>query len=229
MIKYTYVLPAESFSSTLYLKFEFYGGSGNSFAYFDDLEITAGMPTVSLNSFGYATYASDMAIDFTNSEGYTAWQITGVSGETINFQKITGAVAGCTGMLLMGDPSSDVKITLANSGETLSDNLLVGSTENKPLAITGGGNYYGLVGKEFVEVSRGNGTLPAGKAVLPADAVKGSVKSLNLVFNDETGIREVRTVSVEEAAEIFNLAGQRLQKAQKGVNIVNGKKVLIQR
>lgn len=44
-------------------------------------------------------------------------------------------------------------------------------------------------------------------------------------FDAATGIREIETDSANEA--VFNLAGQRIQKAQRGINIVNGKKVVV--
>ena len=64
------------------------------------------------------------------------------------------------------------------------------------------------------------GTIKAGKAYIEnAAGVKG------FVFADEaTGIANVeKTV---ENGIIYNLAGQRVSKAQKGINIINGKKVL---
>ena len=45
--------------------------------------------------------------------------------------------------------------------------------------------------------------------------------------NDPTGIRSMEEErGMMEDGVIYNLAGQRLQKMQKGINIVNGKKVL---
>ena len=57
---------------------------------------------------------------------------------------------------------------------------------------------------------------------------KGAL-SVKLFIDDfETGIEEVQGLGLKtQSSEIYNLAGQRLNKAQKGVNIVNGKKVLI--
>ena len=88
--------------------------------------------------------------------------------------------------------------------------------------------YYGLKGNEFVPVN-GSTTVPAGKALLPANALTtgGGAKSFTFVFQDATGIKTVEHVSAEQAAEIFNLAGQRLSKPVKGINIINGKKVLV--
>ena len=73
----------------------------------------------------------------------------------------------------------------------------------------------------------GNGiTIPAGKAYL---SLSGSfVKGFTFVFEDEapTAIAEVEDETLKVESPIFNLAGQRLQKMQKGINIINGKKVL---
>jgi hypothetical protein len=68
-----------------------------------------------------------------------------------------------------------------------------------------------------------SGKIPAGKAYLEVSA---DVKGFIFKFGDEdpTGI-----VSFEKAVEnglIYNIAGQRQSKMQKGINIVNGKKVL---
>ena len=53
------------------------------------------------------------------------------------------------------------------------------------------------------------------------------VKALNFVFDElPTAINAVEAAQNENAV-IYNLAGQRLNKAQKGVNIINGKKVLV--
>ena len=48
-------------------------------------------------------------------------------------------------------------------------------------------------------------------------------------YNPVTGIETVKTAEETslENAVIYNLNGQRVEKAQKGINIVNGKKVII--
>ena len=59
-------------------------------------------------------------------------------------------------------------------------------------------------------------------------AAGGGVKSLSFNFDDADGINSIDNgqLTMDNAA-IYNLAGQRLNKAQKGVNIINGKKVFI--
>lgn len=57
-------------------------------------------------------------------------------------------------------------------------------------------------------------------------SVPASVKSLALNFDDADVIKALEAAENEKSV-IYNLAGQRLSKAQKGVNIINGKKVLV--
>jgi hypothetical protein len=54
------------------------------------------------------------------------------------------------------------------------------------------------------------------------------VKPLVLKFDDTTDIVEVTKDELEtKNAVIYNLAGQRLQQLQRGMNIVNGNKIVV--
>ena len=66
------------------------------------------------------------------------------------------------------------------------------------------------------------GTIKAGKAYLESAS---GVKAFYFAGDEATGIAEVE--NAVENRVIYNLAGQRLQKMQKGINIMNGKKVLV--
>ena len=54
----------------------------------------------------------------------------------------------------------------------------------------------------------------------------GNVKAALFIDGIATSIREINGDSIE-VREIYNLSGQRMNKVQRGVNIVNGKKVLV--
>lgn len=84
------------------------------------------------------------------------------------------------------------------------------------------GTMYVLADDEAgVAFYRATGTIPAGKAYYKGEG--GSVKTFRFA-DDATGIAELQQVS--GAQEIYNIAGQRLQKVQKGINIIGGKKIL---
>ncbi|MBR4131027.1 MAG: chitobiase/beta-hexosaminidase C-terminal domain-containing protein [Bacteroidaceae bacterium] len=179
--------------------------------------------SISLNGSGYATYCSQNALDFTNADGFTAWAVTGVEGTTINFSQLTGKAPSGTGMLLMGTAGNTVTVPSATGKDNQPDNLLVGFTEETAVEAD---LYYGLKGDTFKKVNAGN--VPAGKALLPAEVVVAGVKTLTFNFEDDaTAIQTIDNGQQTTGNAIYNLAGQRLQKMQKGINIVNGKKVMV--
>ena len=187
--------------------------------------------TVSINKYGFATYCSVNPMDFSSTEGYTAWRVSDVSGNgTITFEKITESIKGGQGVLLYnkdadGESTSNVTVTFANGTTEFnsSQNKLFGTTAP---TYVGANEYFGLSADHFVKVNAG--TVKAGKALLPYfDKVSG-IKSFTFIFNDSaTGITESRTVSREVVETIFDLNGRRLSKPQRGINIVNGRKVVV--
>ena len=64
-------------------------------------------------------------------------------------------------------------------------------------------------------------TIGANKAYLTLPA---GVKSLAIQFSDATAIQNIN--ATENGAAIYNLAGQRVSNAQKGIFIVGGKKIV---
>ena len=203
--------------------FACYGSASQSPVYLFEKIYTPA--TITLNTSGYATFASTSAVDFTDAEGngYSAWAVMGVSGTDITFQQITGAVEAGTGVLLKGEASATISPVYVASGDAVSGNKLVGITTATHIEAD---QYYGLSGREFKKVKAG--TVPAGKALLPASVVNGSgVKTLNFVFEDDaTAIKTIDNGQLTTEGVIYNVAGQRMSKMQKGINIVNGKKIL---
>lgn len=83
------------------------------------------------------------------------------------------------------------------------------------------------------ETTEAGRLIPAGKAYLQIETAKanalGGIKGFSLDFGNETDAIESFTPSPSRMGEgsIFNIAGQRMSKLQKGINIVNGKKVFV--
>ena len=75
----------------------------------------------------------------------------------------------------------------------------------------------------FFKVTTGS-TIPAGKAYYQSTS---GVKVFYLDDDTATGIRTIANGQQATEGAIYNVAGQRLQKAQKGINIIGGKKVLV--
>lgn len=87
--------------------------------------------------------------------------------------------------------------------------------------------YYGLSGNTFKKVNAG--TVPAGKALLPASVISGAdVKAFTFVFDgdDADGIKSLTPALSKGEGTVYDLSGRRVQKPTKGLYIVNGKKIL---
>lgn len=193
-------------------------------------EMEPSFPLV-LNDFGYATYASKYALDFSKAEadGYSAWQVTDVNGSTgfVSFSQITGKVAAGTGMLLKGAASATINIPVVASGTDLSStNKLYGITSDTAVEAS---QYYGLSGSSFVKVA--STTIPAGKALLPANLIDGTAARLIFMFEGETtGIRLIDNGQwTMKNGSWYTLSGQKLdgKPAKRGIYVVNGNKVVI--
>ena len=77
-------------------------------------------------------------------------------------------------------------------------------------------------GNEGVGFYKATGTIAAGKAYYQSTS---GVKAFFFVDDDATSLSEELRMKNEESS-IYNVAGQRLNKMQKGINIVDGKKIL---
>ena len=179
--------------------------------------------TAKLNASGYATFCSQYPLDFTDAEGYTAWQITNITSNVITFEKINGSIKGGQGILLKGESGATVTLNSVASSNELGNNMLKGTLAPMYVAAD---TYYGLSGDSFVKV--GAGTVPAGKALLDASWISTSPSRLSFVFNDDTttGINAVNNEQTENGA-VYNLNGQRVETMKKGgLYIQNGKKFI---
>lgn len=224
-----YSLPAAAQVSTLYLKIVW--NTSNTSAIIDEVDLTGDASpseSVKLNASGYATFCTQYPLDFSGyaTADYSAWQITAANSSTgvITFSQITSKIKGGQGILLKGTANATITIPSDDSSTNLSGNKLVGTLA--PTYVLNE-SAYGLSTSSFVK-NNAAGCIPTGKAYLPASALASSgVKSFTFVFEDADGVREIRKVSREVVDQIFDLSGRRQQKIQRGINIVNGKKVVI--
>ena len=105
--------------------------------------------------------------------------------------------------------------------EKVAANDLKGAAQD----VTCDGSQYVLAqpeGEKIAFYKATEGVIKAGKAYI--EHAGSGVKALYFDWDDATGISNIETVS--ENGAIYNVAGQRLSKMQKGINIVSGKKVL---
>lgn len=187
-----------------------------------DVELPASV-TVPVTSAGYATYCSEYDLDLTGIVAYTATQ----EGSQISFVGQAGnKVAAGTGLLIKKENGGDVTINVAKDGaKAVANNALIGVVASKTidagsfvLMASPAVGFYKTTNKFTV------GAHTAYIAPLPAASVE-SVREFIAINGEATAIKTVETE--QQNGEIYNLAGQRVNKAQKGLFIQNGKKVII--
>ena len=205
------------------------GANGSGAGYNFELEEVTTLPiTMHDGQDGkhYATFSAPVAIS--SITGATAHKVK-VENEKAKYSEtgVEGIPAG-TGVLLINETGEKATLTIGDCTETIDTDLqhiFAAETSHEGL-------FFGLSTENklgFFKLMEGGETTPTTggfKAYLNAPA---SAKGVELVADNETtGIENMEngTLNMENGA-VYNLQGQRVNKAQKGVFIQNGKKVVV--
>jgi hypothetical protein len=224
-------------NATLYVPYG-YKATYEAADYWSEFKNIVEMPSevgITIGETGIGTYCSDYSLDFTGSDAKAYVVSSFDSGSSqVTLNRVYKTTPN-TGLVVMGS-TGNYDISLGNGGSTAS-NMLVGVTENTVLnKVVGDYTNYILAKKDgevgFYAVTDGS-TLKANKAYLPLKTADLPASARIAFFFDDgetTDIKvleEQHTLNVQEGAVIYNLNGQRMTGLQKGLNIVNGKKVII--
>lgn len=178
--------------------------------------------TLTTSAKGYATYSADYAVNYSKL-GLTAYTLTvDESKNTVTAKEFTGVVPAGGAVLVKGDASKVYTLTPATTegDATFATDLKTGAT-------TANGTQYGFTTKfgtpAFAQVASGQ-DIPAKKGYIVLNSSSAAKYAID--FDGEaTGIHTIEAASAANAI-MYNLAGQRVDKAYKGIVIVNGKKYL---
>ncbi len=195
-------------------------------------------PTVALDRTFSTTNRSTMVLPFAMTSDETSaafsevYELTDVDGESIKFTSASSITAGTPYLVKAKSSSLSVsnktvnpatKVTNTEVSDASSTVTFVGLFE--PTTLTSSNSNAYVVSSNTLYNVTSNVSMAAYRGYFTVDAV-GGVKNFVLDFGDETAIKTVEATQNEKAV-IYNLAGQRMSKLQRGVNIVNGKKVLV--
>lgn len=199
--------------------------TSNKYYQFNGVKLygTPASKDISLSNAGYATFC--LPYDATIPEGLNAYTAT-YNGETVKLTAIeSGKIAAGEGVVLHGEEGTYTFVATTEDVSATANNQMVGVTEDTPL--TSADNVYMLTRKKddgsiAFRLLATDYTLGANKAYLK---LENNARNLISVVWDEnaTGIYDLSEKEETENGAIYNLAGQKLTKPQKGINIVNGK------
>ena len=174
---------------------------------------------VTIGEAGYAT--TYLSVPVTAPEGVTVY--TGKITEKNNnkylmLTELDGTIPAQTAVILKGNAGT-YTFDIADEADPIEDNDLKGTSES----IDAAGKYVlAKVDNKVGFYKAAGGKIAAGKAYLESTA---NVKAFYFKDDDETLIVSPLG-ETEEGVAIYNLAGQRVSRLQKGVIIVGGKKIL---
>ena len=184
---------------------------------------------VTFGTTNYATFASPYALDLTSTASLKAYKAA-VSGSTVNFTELNQTVPANTGVLLEGTAGETVSIPVVASGDAVSENAFLVNATGTTFTAESGYTYFGLLKDKnpltFATFDPATVAIPANKAYLKV-LTTSLVHGLDVTFEGADGIETLKNVDSETMGNaMFDLSGRRVAKAQKGIYIVNGKKVV---
>lgn len=187
----------------------------------------AGTVTIKAN-FQRTSFSSDKAIDFSKTGGLTAYVVTDATGKVAAVTSVPANTGVIVERAAATAEAQTFTLYEATDAAAPAANLLSAASA---LTTTDGATIYGYGRKNGVEgfyLYKGGLTPTAGKAylVLPQSSEAKEFISFGGNNGQTDAINAVIAEQNAENANIYNLAGQQVNKAYKGVVVVNGKKYI---
>ena len=184
--------------------------------------------SVEVSTAGFATLVSDYALDFSSSsiKAYTVK----VASQGVATLTEVAQVPAKTPVLLYAAGGATEDIPVIASASALENNDLVAGTG--AAVATTDGDYTNMI-LNVVDDQVGfyyanDQTVAANRAYLHFSSEFAPTAGAPMVIEFADEVTGIEAVEAETSANgIYNLAGQRVAKAQKGLYIVNGKKVIV--
>lgn len=182
--------------------------------------------SVTVTAAGYATYVSSLPLDYTSTD-IKAYTAKVAAGKVVLTQ--INKVPANTPVVLYKEGGATEGIPVAASTDTPAASDLVAGTgaavatadgeTHTNYILNNGGNGIGfyLANDKIVAANRAYLHVP--------NTEKAATARLTIVFDDQTtGIADLKAAAKGDA--IYNLNGQRIEKATKGIYIIGGKKMM---
>ena len=203
-----------------------------------DLDVTgtyaSATYTRAIATGAYGTICLPFAPDAASLENYTFFKMEGAADGVISFVEEEAPVANTPYIYCLNDGKEATVITGGATVVSATMNDVVagdwtmkGSFTTQSIVTEGAdAKYYGYAAAQnkIVKANKTLGVKPyRAYFTAPVDA---AAVALRVTRGDETTEISVADLDVESAAVIYDLAGRRVEKMERGIYIVNGKKVV---
>ena len=173
-----------------------------------------------------------LPFDYDVPSGWDVRELKSVSGSgttaSMMFEGVSVIEAGKPYLVKTESAVTFIEAADKTIASDVQDVTLDGITMHGNLAQTSipQGSYYINTSSQLKRLTAESATLKGFRAYFTVEDAAG-IKALGLDLDDDaTGLEMDNLQMYNVQTPVFNLAGQRMQKVQKGVNIINGKKVL---
>ena len=189
---------------------------------------TSATYTRAIEAGKYGTICLPFAPDAASLENYTFFTMESAADGVINFVEEEAPVANTPYIYcLKGDNEAitgGVTVVSATLNDVVAgDWTMKGSFTNQAIDATTG-NFYGLSSGTIVKANK-TLTVKPYRAYFTSEKAAAAV-TLRFTRGDETTEISAAELDVQPATVIYDLAGRRVEKMEKGIYIVNGKKVI---
>ena len=194
--------------------------------------------TVNISDAQFSTFYAQKNVVLPDNA--TAYIIDGVKDNSwLNLIEVTGVLPANTGIILYSETPVECKLTVTNDAATavVTDNKLAGTVYNSYIAKEENNAYYILSKDNEGNVGMYNPVLGesttrfkngANKAYLMLPTTEATPAAFYGLRYDDEETTVIENVEVVTEDVIFDLSGRRVNEiTEKGVYVVNGKKVLV--
>lgn len=214
------------------VKFEAANASNNRFFLDEILVVLAEEYTRTVTEGRFGTICLPRAVKASAHSGATFYNVGGTYENGIVLVEEEGDLVAGKPYIFKATAS---ELTAVYFGEPVAEAAsatgLVGNLGPEAMDVPQG--CYVLSNNKLRKLNGGSATIDQYKAYVNLEGVdaydeNGSAESSRraVYFDYEGTITGIEDISIEEANEIYNLQGQRVNRAQKGVYVVNGRKVI---
>ena len=199
---------------------------------------------LTVSSAGYATLFLDFNAEIpADVQAYTGVKVV---GNRLKMERVEGVLPANTGVIIKAEEGTYTFAESDATPATIGDNLLYGTVATTQISTDPTYSYYvlskvdGIVGMYLAKLTDGKFQNNANKAYMMlkkgdlgiydegVDTGTGQLsRGFVFDFGEETSIDELKSEDGKVNSAIFDLSGRRVQKAQKGIYIQNGKVVMV--
>ena len=185
---------------------------------------------LTISDAGISTLYLDYAVDLPDNPNLLGvFYVYDIVGSVMYMKRIRGSIPANTGVIIMANKGTLAFQPTTDEVESITDNVLLGTTTTLPCTSIDGTVYTLGRGKNsgYMGFHKYTGTsIPANKCYMVRNA-GSSVNTFTFDFEDATAIKQVEVENTSKHHIYYDLQGRRIDSPSRGIYILNGRKIFV--